>query len=91
MIRFNTRLTAETATTTQISRRDARDHPGRTIPALASTTAAISSTRAACTTAATRKPGGYTPGEEPPIAYEPQGAPKANASWNAATTAETTV
>jgi hypothetical protein len=36
---------------------------------------------AAWTTAATRSGVGKRPGKRPPIAYEPQGAPRARASW----------
>jgi hypothetical protein len=35
--------------------------------------------------AATRRAGGSWPGTAPPMAYAPQGAPRASANWNAAT------
>lgn len=89
VIRLRTRLTAEKATTIHTSQREARDHPGRASPARASTTAAIPARTAAWIKAAIRSTGGNCPGNAPPIAYAPHGAPAARAIWNRTTIKDT--
>lgn len=55
---FSTRLNAEKVTATYTSRRDARRHFGKAMPARAKITNASKARTTACTTAATRNSGG---------------------------------
>ncbi len=80
VIRLSTRLIAANATTTHTSQRDAADHPARMSPARDMTTTAIPAMSAACASAAIRNANGNCPGNTPPIAYAPHGAPAANAT-----------
>src|SRR5687767_47199 len=81
---------ADTATGTQTSHGKPAARSGSTSPAAESTTTARSPIATAWTTAATRSGGGNRPGKAPPIAYAPQGAPRARASWNTTTPPATT-
>jgi hypothetical protein len=80
VIRLSTRLTATNTTTTHTSQRETRDHPAKISSARDITITAIPTISAAWISAAIRSAGGNCPGNAPPIAYAPQGAPAAKAT-----------
>jgi hypothetical protein len=90
VIELRTTLTPENATASQINDGRASARAGRMRPAFDSTTTATRASNAAWPRAAARIAGGYRPGNFPPIAYAPHGAPSARATWNAMTPAVTT-
>lgn len=84
--RFRIALTKNRLTTNQIAIPGKTNPAGCSIPARASTTSADMTTNASCTAADIRNRGGNRPGNLPPIANSPQGAPSIKPSCRIVTT-----
>ena len=80
VMRLRTKAIAATLTTTHTSHRAARDQDNRAKPARESTISAMRTMNTAWNSATTRREGGNLPGNEPPKARWPHGAPAASAT-----------
>ena len=80
VIVFNIALTTQNTTTPQIADVEKSMYSPNTKPARIKTTNAIKTSSTICTNEAKRILGGKRPGNFPPIAISPQGAPKASAN-----------